>query len=185
MNDTSARYSNLGEAFAYVVGWYLGRPEAHVHASLSLTCADTTGDGPVKHFAYVEHCDHQRQLLATLEPVPGVTIVGSRPKVDWFVTLEDLCNPVWLTQGFKSRGCGPRRYTVDEAIAKFEEHAAKHHPDLKVTFVGTSPGRVVVRLGDSEGAWRPYGVILDERVIRGERVLIAEPAVNVGIDIYG
>lgn len=181
-------FTSLPKAFCAVVDWYFSHEGVHVHAALAMTNEDVESDGPVKHFVYVEHCDQQRQLLATLTPVPGVTIVGGRAKVDWHLTLEDLDNPVWMTTPFRTRGCGPQRYTEDEAEQAVKAHARKHHPDCELTFTRTSPGRTVVRLRyvvNCVVQWnRPYGLILDSRMIRGERVFKGDDA-TYGIDIYG
>lgn len=186
MSTVDQKYPSLAEAFCDVVDWYLSQKGAHVHAALALTCDDTQDGAPVRHFAYVEHCDSQRQILATIQPVAGRTIVGSRPKVDWYVTMADMSNPQWLVSGFKARGCGPQRCTKEEAVGHFVAHAKKHYPGQMPTFHPTGPGRTVVRLTLLDGGgFRPYGVILDERVIRGERVIVGEPEGRFGFDIYG
>jgi hypothetical protein len=178
-------FPHIAKAFSAVIDWYMYHDDAHVHAALAMTCDDTEDGGPVKHFVYVEHCDHQRQLLATLYPVAGKTIVGSRPKVTWHIQLEDLDNPVWLVSAFKARGCGPHRCTKEEAVGAFVAHAKKFHTGQLPTFHPGAPGRTVVHLSVDGGGFRPYGVILDERVIRGERVIVGEPEGLFGYDIYG
>lgn len=179
-------HSSLASAFSEVASCWLSNPKRHVHACLGLTCEDVVSDHPVIHYVYIEHCDHQRQLLATLKPATRKTIVGGKLVVDWTIKLADLNNPLWLTYAFKSRGCGPRRYTMEQAEQEFIDHAAKYHPSGVPTFHPTSPGRVVVRLETlGQPGFRPYGVILDERVVRGERVFTNEPTETVGIDIYG
>lgn len=179
-------HRSLAKAFAAVVEHYLDNCGGHVHAALALTCDDVASNGPVNHFAYVEHTDHQRQILATFMPL------DVQGHLEWKTILADVNIPTYLSHQFKARGFGPKRYTEDEAVEAFREHAKKHHPACEVSFTGTSPGRVVVRLLsviNGITVWnRPYGIILDARVIRGERVFKVDDASDTalyGIDIHG
>jgi hypothetical protein len=171
----------LAKAFSVVVEYYLNDPDNHVHAAISLTCDDIESEGPVKHFAYVEHADHQRELLATF--IPKFTDEG----LQWITQKPSPDCPVYLINHFKARGFGPKRFHLEEATAAFEAHAKKHHPAQHLEFIGTAPGRIVVRLCSPDQPSRPYGIILDARAIRGERVIMGETNSDslFGIDIHG
>jgi hypothetical protein len=183
------QFHSLGGAFGWVSVWYLDQLHNHVHAALALTCDDveapTSEIQEIRHFAYVEHSDGQRQLIATLIPkqYKGEALQGTY----WEITLADLHNPEWLILAFRSRGCGPERLTLSEARGAFKLHAICHHNSVEPEFVKTGPGRITVRRPLAVGGWAPYGLILDARLIRGEKVFNGDNDQNElnGIDIFG
>jgi len=178
MNKPAAVVATLGEVIGLATDYYLAFDLANnTHAGITIK-----QETPIQFNVFVTHADHQHQLLA----------VAVRDGLgEWGVTFMDLTNPQWLVIQERNQGFGVARYSYQTAEQLFREYAKAHHADETVTFVKSSPGRTVVRravvVDDRTLSAVPFGVILDARVIRGERIFAQDTEQNprYGIDIYG
>lgn len=186
--------SSLGQAFAEVVKWYIDYQGRHVHACVALTNTAGHSDLPVTHVAYVEHSDGLRQILATITPVlEKASRQAAKVEVStrWETVWSDIAQPVFLTTERKHRGFGNSRYSLAEACQAFRDHAMKYHAEQgvppEIHFVQAGPGRTVVRRVLQAGGWEPYGLILDDKIIRLGKLSAPHSLPNAiyGIDIFG
>lgn len=182
--------STLGQAFGEVVRWYIDYQGNHVHACVALTNTGEHSDLPVPHIAYVEHADGLRQILATITPVLEKTsrqAAKVEVNTQWETVWSDIRHPVFLTTPTKNRGFGNKRYSLLQAQQEFLAHAGSHHKGTKVHFVRSGPGRIVVRRDVPGGGWEPYGLIMDDKVIRLGKLNATESGAGAmfGVDIFG
>lgn len=174
---SQAILKSLGEVVGTATDWYLSFDKNNnTHAGIAIR-----EDDKGAYNVYVTHADHQHQLLAK----------AVRVTEGWHTSFADLINPQWLVMPERSQGFGEARYTRAEAEQAFIDYAKAHHAFEKVTFIKTgAPGRTVVRrsviVDDRTLGAVPFGVILDDRVIKGERIFAQDKDdYFYGIDIYG